>query len=186
MHADTQVAVPVIAETLPEMAERIALEHEVSTSTLADLVWSESRWDPDASNAGGDRGLVQINKWSHPEVSDAQAYNPEFALNFAASSIAAGTEEQFVVCNCYAYLKTRLKELPRMADIVPNGTPKIGSVAVFFYRDKQTGKRVKHVALIEKMSDSGFMVAESNFTKCLFDRRFIDWNDPHLIGFWNP
>lgn len=179
---------PAIVETLPEMADRIslAIAPDEPTSTIRNLVWTESRWDPLAVNEGCDRGLVQINCESHPEVSDAQAYDPEFALTFAARAIASSTEEQWVACNCYLYLKTRVKGLPKMEQIVPNGTPKIGAVAIFSYKDKRTGRSVKHVALIEKLGQSGFSVAETNFTKCLFDRRQVDWNDPHIVGFWSP
>ncbi len=176
-----------VVESLPQMADRISLElaPEEPTSTLRNLVWSESRWDPDASNKGGDRGLVQINKWAHPEVNDAEAYDPDFALRFASRAIADHTEAEWVVCNCWLYLKTRVAGLPRMAEIIPNGTPRIGAVAIFVYKDKRTGRNVRHVALIEKLSDSGFTVAETNFTKCLFDRRWIAWGDPHLVGFWS-
>lgn len=134
---------------------------------------------------GGDRGLVQINRDAHPEVSDAQAFDAEFALNYAAHALASSTEDQFVVCNCYAYLKTRVPGLPKMVQIVPNGTPKIGAVAIFAYKDKRTGKMVKHVALIEKMTAMGFSVAETNYTKCLFDRRSVEWDDSHLVGFFS-
>ncbi len=179
------IAIVAIAETLPEMADRISLEvaPDEPTSTLRNLVWSESRWNPDAYS-NGDRGLVQINRYYHPEVSDAQAYDPAFALAYAARSIASSTEDQFVVCNCYAYLKTRLGALPKTADMHPNTTPKIGAVAIFAYIDKRTGVRVWHGGLIEKIDASGFFMAETNFTKCLFDRRWVAWGDPHLRGFW--
>lgn len=175
-------------ETLKEMSDRISKEYAPGEplATLRNLVWTESRWDPDAKNSGGDRGLVQINKWYHPEVSDSEAYDPEWALIFAAKAIDKGRETQWVACNCYLYLKTRIKALPLMADIVPNSTPKVGAVAIFWYKEKYTAKWVKHVALIEKLSATGFTVAETNFTKCLFDRRVIAWDDERLEGFWSP
>lgn len=89
------------------------------------------------------------------------------------------------LCNCYAYLASLIGELPHMADIVPNTTPHVGAVAVFYYHDKHTGALVKHVALIDKISATGFTVAESNFTHCVFDRRVIAWDDPHVAGFWS-
>ncbi len=182
------IAGVVVPETLPEMSDRIAGEWGVATATLRNLVWSESRWDPNAVSSTGDCGLVQIN----PDLNPSQEYvpcetakDPAYALNFAAQWVAAGKEDEWVVCNCYLYLKTRIRGLPLMRDIVPNSTPKVGAVAIFEYKDKQTGARVKHVAIIEKFSATGFAVAESNFTRCLWDRRTIDWGDPHIVGFWS-
>ncbi len=72
-----------------------------------------------------------------------------------------------------------------MRDIVPNTTPHKGAVAIFEYHDKLTGKLVKHIGIEIDVGQTGFSMDESNFTKCTYDRRFIDWNDPHLIGFWS-
>lgn len=171
-------------ETLQEMSDRIATAWGVPTSTLSSLWHSESSGSTTVTNLGGDRGLVQINKYAHPEVSDAEAFDADFALNFAARSIASSTEDQFVVCNCYAFLKTKIKQLPRMEDITPNATPRVGAVAIFLYHDKKTGLPLKHVAYIQSIGVEGFEVAEANFSLCALDNRHIEWNDPHLQGFW--
>jgi hypothetical protein len=179
------VVAPVPRETLQEMSDRIAGLWRVPTTTLSNLWHSESSGSTTVTNIGGDRGVVQINKYAHPEVSDAQAFDPDFALNFAAHSIASSTEDQFVVCNCYAFLKTKIRGLPRMEDITPNSTPHAGAVAVFLYRDKKTGLATKHVAYVESIGSAGFEVAEANFSACLLDSRHISWNDPRLQGFWS-
>lgn len=167
------------------MSDRIAGSWGVPTSTLANLWHSESNGSTTIENTGGDRGLVQINRSAHPEVSDAEAFDPAFALIYAARSIASSTEEQFTVCNCYAYLKLKVRNLPRMVDLIPNSTPHVGAVAILLYRDKKTGLTTKHVAYVTKLDVSGFDVAEANFSPCLTDHRRILWADPHLQGFWD-
>lgn len=177
---------PALKETLPNKADRIALAHEIATSTLANLVSSESGWNPDSVGDNGcSYGLTQQNICAHPEITKEMALDPETALTIAARDIAAHKEDKYTVCNCWAYLSTQIKNLPRMKDITPNSTPKIGAVAIFLYKDKQTGETVKHVALVAELSDTSFVVKETNFTHCLYDKRVIDKNDPHLVGFWN-
>ncbi len=60
---------------------------------LAGLVAQESGGNPGATgfDSGGsvDRGIVQINSQAHPQVSDAQAYDPAFAIPWAASQLAS-------------------------------------------------------------------------------------------------
>lgn len=193
--AEAQVVepVPVVAslergreETLAEQSDRIALAWNIPTSTLSNLWHSESSGSTTVVNIGCDRGLVQINCAAHPEVTDAQAFDPEYALTYAAHAIASSTDDQFVVCNCYAFLKTKIKGtlVPRMDEIVPNGVPHMGAVAIFSYNDKTTGLPVKHVAYVESIDADGFEVAEANFGPCLLDSRRISWRDPHLRGFW--
>jgi hypothetical protein len=173
-------------ETLPEMAARIALAHGIATSTLANLAASESNWNP---NAVGDDdcsyGLTQQNICA-TKVTKEEALDPETALTIAAEDIAAHRESRYTVCNCWGYLSTRIKSLPRMAAIQPTGPAQIGAVAIFWYKDKQMGAPVKHIAEIAKMDATGFTVLETNFTHCLYDRRWISWDDPHLEGFWSP
>lgn len=149
----------------------------ISSSTLFNLIESESEWNPDAVN-GNDRGLVQINSVYHPEVSDKQAFDPEFAINFAAKAIRDGTESQWVVCNCHQYVKTLVPKLPKMSFIVPNTSPHVGAVAIFKY-----GK-VYHYAYVTSLKKDGFNAKQSNMTPCLTDTHFFYWDDPHLLGFY--
>lgn len=62
--------------------------------------------------------------------------------------------------------------------------PSVGTIAMFKY-----GETVDdyHVAYTEEIRDLGFWISECNFSakdKCGW--RFIRWNDPHLIGFFQP
>jgi len=51
---------------------------------LAAVAWTESRNKTDARQAGGmGRGLVQIDLGQHPNVTEAQAYDPDFAMAYA-------------------------------------------------------------------------------------------------------
>lgn len=72
-----------------------------------------------------------------------------------------------------------------MADIVPNTTPHVGAIAIFYYHDKHTGERVKHIAEITAIGAESFTIDEANFSHCASDRRVIEWNDPHVAGFWS-
>jgi len=175
----------VVQETLQEMSDRIALSHGISTTTLANLVSAESSWNPSAvGDDGCSLGLTQQNTCVHPDITPEMALDPETALTIAAEDIKAGRESRYSVCNCFAYVSTRVSGLPSMARITPNSTPHVGAVAIFQYKDKQTGKSVKHIAVIEELGPKGFTVAETNFTKCLFDRREIAWGDSHIVGFF--
>lgn len=53
----------------------------------------ESNLNPNAVgdlDLGVSRGLYQISRRWHPEVSDAQAFDPDFAAEWAAQRFAAG------------------------------------------------------------------------------------------------
>lgn len=81
------------------MGERISVEHGVSWKTVEQVVECESQWNPDAYNASeNSRGLVQIHKPSWPDITDEQAYDPEFALTFLASHLKEGNGDLWT---CY-------------------------------------------------------------------------------------
>lgn len=82
-------------------------------------------------------------------------------------------------CNCYAYVKNRIVELPPMAAINPNVEPSVGSVAVEYF-----GK-VKHVSIVTKIEDSGVWVEEANYNHCKTGERFIPFTKHSLVGFWS-
>ncbi len=167
-----------IAETLPEMSDRIAIENGIPTSTLRNLVNSESGWNPDWISDTGDVGLVQINidTW---HVKREDALDPQYSLEFAARKIKSGDESYWTVCNCYSLVKVKIPSLPHMADVVPNSTPHVGAVAIFQYGT------LKHIAYVTSIGADGFRVTEANITPCLVAPRLISWNDPHLRGFWS-
>lgn len=83
-----------------------------------------------------------------------------------------------IATNCYAYVSQYVK-LPLTRDILANTTPYEGVVVIFQYK-------VPHYAILEKLTDDGFWVKESNYTPGVIGRRFIPWDDPHLKGFYKP
>lgn len=165
------------AENLQGMIGSIALEYGIPSSTLYSLAWSESRLNPNTVGDGGRAfGLTQINLDYWP-ITKEEALDPEFNLRFAAKKIAEGKLYIWTAGNCVSYIKLFMK-LPKMADIVPNTTPAIGSVAIFQY-----GK-LKHIALVTKLEETGFFIKEANYIPALVGTRFVKWNDPRLKGFF--
>lgn len=168
-------------ETLQEKANRIAIQFGISTTTLSNLIYSESRWNPNATSSQGDRGIAQINFISHAEVKDACAFDPECAIRWTAQRIKQGYSDEWVACNCYSYLKTKIKNLPKMDDIVPNSKPQIGGVAIFYY-----GHGTKHVSYIKDIGRGILTLQESNFQPCLISPREVSVDNKNLVGFWYP
>lgn len=173
VHAET------IPETLQEQSVRIATQFDISTSTFANLIYSESRWNPDATSTTHDRGIVQINSDSHPEVSDECAFDPECAMSWAAQRIKDGHLDEWTAGNCYAYVKTKIKDLPKMVDIKPNSPAKAGGVAIFNY------KGTKHIAYIKSFDGSVLNLTEANYVPALISSRVISIHDKNLVGFWS-
>ena len=167
-------------ESVLAMISRIAEEVGISSTTLANLVWSESRNNPEAmGDKGCSYGLTQINLCVHKSITKEQALDPEWSLRYAAKAIQEDKDYQWTACNCYSLVSTKVK-LPRMAQIHPNSSGKVGSVAIFYY-----GK-VKHIAYVTEVSAAGFTVQEANKTRCHIGSRFVKWTDPSLAGFYNP
>jgi hypothetical protein len=163
------------------MANRIALEYGVPTTTLFNLVEYESKWNPKADN-GFDRGLVQINRASWPDITDEQAFDPEFSLRFAAEKIKNDEQHLWVVCNCYllAEVLTDYK-LPRMIDIIPNEIyPKVGGLVILRYTNN------KHIVVVTKVTEEGIWIREANFKPCALGSRLLSWQDPHIKGYYSP
>lgn len=176
---------PVIAQTLSlqDVASNVAIEYGVPTTTLSNLIQSESNWNPTASSPTGDYGLVQINL-SYWGVTKAQAFDPMFALNFAAQKLANDQSYLWTACNCYSLVKTKIPGLPPMPQIYPNGSLRVGAVAIFLYRDRQTNELVKHIAYVKSVSHDTFYLIEANKDPCLIGSRTVSIYDPNLIGFW--
>lgn len=172
---------PVIA-----LISSVAKKRGIASTTLYNLANSESTLDPDAEgDEGCSFGIVQINLCAHPSIDKEDALDPEFALDYAAKSIANGTDSTWTSCNCYSLVSTKIKGLPRMSSIQPNGPARVGGVAIFYYPKKGTGEIVKHIAYIQYVGDSKITIQEANMTHCLIDTRTVALHDPHLSGFWH-
>lgn len=81
-------------------------------------------------------------------------------------------------CNCYAYTKNRIPNLPSMASIAPNSEPTVGAVAVEYFG------RVKHVSIVIELKSDGVIVKEANYDHCKKGTRFIPFDHYSLVGFW--
>lgn len=168
-------------ETIEEHARRVARETGISGDTLWNLVLAESLGGERMEGDDGDScGLVHINKHFFPEE-HAKCYDNDFSLRFAANLISEGREYLFTSCNCYQYAKyvSGLK-FPFMAEILPNTTPFVGSIAIFDYDG------IKHVAVVTELNSDHFVVREANYEACKTGSRVIAYDDVALIGFWKP
>lgn len=75
---------------------KAATDNGIEPAILASILFSESGFNPKAVNRGKyetgqaytDRGIAQINNVAHPDVSDEQAYDPNFAVPWAARNVA--------------------------------------------------------------------------------------------------
>lgn len=158
-----------------------AEEYSISSTTLFNLVKSESTLNPDAvGDKGCSVGLVQINLCAHPNVAKEDALDPEFALTYAAKAIASSTEYAWTSCNCWSYIKANyIHNLPGTKYLIPNSGPVVGGVVLFNYRG------VKHYAYIESVSKNYVYISEANYTRCKIGERKISLYDPHIVGFWS-
>lgn len=171
-------------ETLHEMASRIAIEHSIPPEHLFNLIQSESKWNPSAKgDYGCSMGLTQINTCKH-DISSTQALDPETNLEWAAKEIEKGNGYWWTSGNCYSFVWLLVPNLPHMAQIIPNEEARVGSVAIFYYKDKETGKQVKHVAYVTSVNSQTVTIREANFEAFKIDTRVVDRSDPHLVGFW--
>ena len=94
--------------SLQRLIVRIADKHQVSASLLAAIIQGESSGNPDAigdmniickrtGKPMRSRGLVQISDCYH-DVTDEQAFNAEFAVNFLAQHLNQGKCKWWTVC----------------------------------------------------------------------------------------
>ncbi len=71
---------------ISELILKSSQETGLDPSILAAILWNESGYNPRALN-DEDRGIAQINRRAFPNITDAQAYDPHFAIPFMARTI---------------------------------------------------------------------------------------------------
>lgn len=86
-----------------------------------------------------------------------------------------------VACSCVLYAAQFIKLPPirTPADLEENSTLWEAKAVLLDYK-------LPHIAVIEKITNDGIVVRESNFKACTVSIRLIDFNDKHLRGFWKP
>ena len=86
------------------------------------------------------------------------------------------------LCSCMHGLATKGIFLKGNAiDQIPNSTPVVGGVVLLKYYEN-----VGHVALIQKFTEKGMIVWETNYKPCQATTREILWSDIHIVGFIDP
>lgn len=149
---------------------------------FANLIESESGWDPTKISPTGDYGLLQINPRWHPEVASTTILEPIEAMRWAAQRIKDGYAHEWVVCSCSSFAHVLNPKIPikNAEDYTPNGAPTIGGLVLLKY------PKAAHVAVITGFTGNGVTVRETNYEPCKMGRREILFTDPALVGFWNP
>lgn len=94
-----EVPMEITAESIGAKIDRFASQFGVSSEVMRKIVACESGFHPDAvGDQGESRGLVQINRPAHPSITDEQAFDPDFSLNFLAKNLKDGKGEMWT---CY-------------------------------------------------------------------------------------
>lgn len=105
-----------IHEDVPSLITRYALKWSIPRKELEYIIEHESNFNPLAI---GDmdrhcrrtgrpvraKGLSQITDCFHEEISDAQAFNSEFAINFLAENLSKGHCYEWTVCRNWEHLQ---------------------------------------------------------------------------------
>lgn len=106
------LTLPNVAEAAPHteidlhtLASTTAEAYGINPVTFAKVVSCESNWDPDAvGDQGTSFGLVQIHLPAHPDISESEADDPDFALSFMAREWLAGDQDAW---SCYREIAPR-------------------------------------------------------------------------------
>lgn len=173
--------------TIDQKIDNYASKWNISSTTLHNLALSESGLNATSTN-GDDRGIVQINKIYHPEITDAEAFDTDFSLNYAAEQISKGKESEWVACDCASFVKVMLARegytLPRIIDAgnldINSRVPVKGGVVILAY------PQAHHIAFIKSIDAEGIHIVESNFQHCLIGSRVLSPSDPHIMGYYDP
>lgn len=165
------------------------MEYGIASNTLYNTLWSESRLNPNPpGHNDGNRacGVAQVHASLWGFDCDELKAKPEIGIAFLAKHIKEDTAWKYwTPLNCYTYVSHLIK-LPKMSQIISNTSiPHVGHVAIFWYKDKRTGKMVKHIAYVSSVGETTFTVKEANFEAGKIGTRVVPKNNPNLAGFWD-
>jgi len=181
-YVETYTRTPVVvanSETIEQQIDRIAIAHNIPTTSLYNLAMSESSLGKArVGDEGKSCGIVHFHSDYYP-LENSKCNDDEYILNRASEMIAGGEGWKFTPGNCYAFATAMLGRLPKMAEIIPNSTyPRIGGLAIMQYKDK-------HIGVIQEVTEEGFWIKEANYEPYKITKRQIKWNDPHILGYWS-
>jgi Transglycosylase SLT domain len=98
------------SEQLASYIQTQALKHGVSPKLALWIVKHESQFNPRAKGDGeASRGLWQISKIYHPEVSDAMAFNVRSSTQWSLERIRSGKANEW---STYRFCKTLYEDCP--------------------------------------------------------------------------
>lgn len=165
-------------ETIEEKIDRIAIAHNIATTTLYNLAKSESQLGTQRiGDDGKSCGVVHFHQDYYPEE-NSRCDDDEYILTRASEMISQGEEWKFTPCNCYAFATVLVGRLPKMLDILPNSNyPRVGGLVVLRYKND------KHIGVVQSVEKDGVWIREANFEPCKLGSRLISWDDPALKGF---
>jgi soluble lytic murein transglycosylase-like protein len=99
-----------VAEQLRSYVQEQALKHGVSPRLALWIVKHESRFNPNAKGDGeASRGLWQISRIYHPEVSDAVAFNARSSTQWSLERIREGKANEW---STYRFCRTLYEDCP--------------------------------------------------------------------------
>lgn len=85
---------PQPEDMIANLIQSAAMEYGINPSLLAAVLFQESRFNPQAVGASdpNDIGIAQINMLAHPQVTRDQAFDPTFAIPYAAQLLSGNIE----------------------------------------------------------------------------------------------
>lgn len=103
--ADAPAPIPVIL-TIPQLIHHYADKYGVSEIELTGTINCESGFDPNAiGDLGTSFGLSQIHLPAHPDITKAQALDPDFAIQFMAEQFSEGNAKIWTCARMLHYVK---------------------------------------------------------------------------------
>jgi peptidoglycan hydrolase-like protein with peptidoglycan-binding domain len=133
-----------------EAAEK---KYNLEKDDLVKQLWLESLFDPVAVGVAdpGDRGMGQIHLDFFPNITEAQAFDPAFAIDWSASYIASQRAAIIQQANVYKAARAAYNvgwfyaTQWMLAGFPPSGGPLLGGADVF-------ERATKYLALIDKQA----------------------------------
>jgi soluble lytic murein transglycosylase-like protein len=98
-----EIVAPAVSRgDIQHLVRRYAFVYDVPEEELFYVLNCESSMNPKAvGDSGHSRGLSQIHDVYHPEVSQEQAFSPDYAIRFLAKAISEGKGGQWTCWRKY-------------------------------------------------------------------------------------